>query len=179
MSTSSSIQSLVESALSGAAEGWYGLVDRFSPMIWSISRASGLNPSDSEDVAQVVFTKLVKHLGGIRNVEALPQWVVVTTKREAWRTKALSRRTSQATEHQLDQGDTDQDDDFEQLELSKHEVREALLKIDPRCQELLTALFGDQNASYDQAADQLGLNPNSIGATRGRCLEALLSQFDR
>ena len=172
-----SIQSLVESALSGSAEGWFTLVDRFSPMIWSICRASGLNHSDLEDVAQVVFTKLVVHLQGIRSPEAVPQWVIVTTKREAWRTKSLSRRSVQGADHQFDL--SEEDEHIEQQALEKHEIREAMLKIDPRCQELLTALFGEQDASYEQAAEQLGLNPNSIGATRKRCLETLMAQFGR
>ena len=170
-----SIQSLVDSALAGSADGWFSLVDRFSPMIWSIGRASGLSQSDSEDVAQVVFTRLVSHLPGIRNAEALPKWLVVTTRREAWRTKALSRRSVQAADHQLE---LDPDEEaVEDRELRKQEVRDALLKIDRRCQELLKALFGGREASYEQVAEQLGLNPNSVGATRKRCLEALMAAF--
>ena len=169
-----SIQSLVDRALSGSDADWFTLVDRFSPMIWSICRVSGLSQSDGEDVAQVVFTKLVTHLQGIRNAEAVPKWVIITTKREAWRTKALSRRSVQGSDQLLE---SDDDEDLEQRELEKQEVREALLKVNPRCRELLVALFGDQDVTYDQAADRLGLKPNSIGATRKRCLESLLEKL--
>ena len=170
-----SIQSLVDRALSGSDADWFTLVDRFSPMIWSICRASGLSQSDGEDVAQVVFTKLVIHLQGIRNAVALPKWVMITTKREAWRTKVLSRRLVQGSDHQLESDDFDEA--LEQRELEKQEVREALLRVNPRCRELLVALFGDQDVTYDQAADRLGLKPNSIGATRKRCLESLLEKL--
>jgi RNA polymerase sigma factor (sigma-70 family) len=170
-----STQSLVSNALSGSAGGWFDLVDRFSPLIWSIARSCGLSESDAEDVAQTVFTKLVVHLQGIRNHESLPSWIATSTKREAWRTKALADRFKPRSELHLE---SSPEGDFELVAQRQHDVRQALLNIHPRCRELLTALFGDQSATYEQAAERLGLRANSIGATRNRCLHELMSQFE-
>ena len=171
-----STQSLIANALNGSSAGWSGLVDRYSPMIWSIARSCGLNQSDAEDVAQTVFTKLVAHIQGIRNPKGISSWIAITTKREAWRTKALADRFKPHSELQLESSPPEEDSDLvTQRQLA---VRQALWKVHPRCRELLTALFGDQSVSYEQAADRLGLHANSIGATRKRCLEELMTHLE-
>ncbi|MAJ45969.1 MAG: hypothetical protein CBC35_01555 [Planctomycetes bacterium TMED75] len=171
-----STQSLVADALSGSSDGWFGVVDRFSPLIWSIARSCGLNQSDAEDVAQTVFTKLVVHIQSIRNHESIPSWIAITTKREAWRTKALTDRFKPHSELHLEPAPSKEDPD--PLARRQDAVRQALMKVRPRCRELFTALFGAQNASYEQAAEQLGLQGNSIGATRNRCLQELMRHLE-
>lgn len=56
-------------------------------------------------------------------------------------------------------------------------VRAAVSRLDNRCQALLMELFGRTDASYEEIARRLGLAPNSIGPTRRRCLEKLLTDL--
>ena len=68
------------------------IVTELSPMLWHIARAVGLDVEDAEDVLQTVWTRLVAHLDGIHDSTALIGWLVVTTRREAWRVHAVSRK---------------------------------------------------------------------------------------
>jgi RNA polymerase sigma factor (sigma-70 family) len=58
----------------------------------------------------------------------------------------------------------------------EHQVilEKAMDQLDPRCRQLLTALFleGDE-VSYRRLASTLGLKPNSVGSMRTRCLKKL------
>ena len=172
-----SIQTLVCRAMGGSSEDWHRIVDRFAPMIWSLARSCGLNSSDAEDVSQTVFTKLVAHIQTIKNPQALPQWISVTTRRESWRVKAISRRTRQGSEFILE-SEPAREEELASLEHRKQEVREALQGLNSQCKELLTTLFGSRDTSYGHVAEQLGLSLNSVGPTRRRCLQALLERLD-
>ena len=172
-----SIQALVSRATGGSSADWHRIVDRFAPMIWSLARSCGLNPSDAEDVSQTVFTKLVAHIQTIQNPRALPQWISVTTRRESWRVKALSRRTRQGSDFMLEAQPGQEEEELASKEQRKQEVREALQGLNSQCKELLTTLFGSRESSYDHVAEQLGLSPNSVGPTRKRCLQALLERL--
>ena len=58
-------------------------------------------------------------------------------------------------------------------------VRASMRRLDRRCQALLMELFGRlEAASYDEVAQRLGIAPNSVGPTRRRCLQKLLSDLE-
>ncbi len=62
-----------------------------------------------------------------------------------------------------------------QLE-TQNRVRVALSSLDERCQNLLKMLFyEDKPPSYTEIATLLGISEGSIGPTRARCLQKLLS----
>lgn len=52
-------------------------------------------------------------------------------------------------------------------------VREAVRKLNPRCQALLEMLALDPPPSYEEVSAALGMPIGSIGPTRGRCLRRL------
>jgi DNA-directed RNA polymerase specialized sigma24 family protein len=53
-------------------------------------------------------------------------------------------------------------------------VRDAILKLTPRCAELVKLLFYEQPpVPYNEVAQKLGLATGSIGFIRGRCLNRL------
>ena len=58
---------------------------------------------------------------------------------------------------------------------SANQVRQALDRLDSRCRDLLTMLYGDADeaAAYDQIAARLDMPVGSIGPTRARCLGKL------
>jgi RNA polymerase sigma factor (sigma-70 family) len=169
--------SLVNDARAGRAEAFDGLVVEFTPVLWQVARATGLSRPDAEDVVQTAWLNLVSHLHAIHTPGALTAWLVVTTKREAWRVrKAGNRQAPQDPEVLIvipDQADSSE----EQVILAdEHErVREAFLTLEPRCQELLRIVAFVPRPDYSEIAIRLGMARGSVGPTRGRCLEKLRS----
>src|SRR3954464_12431011 len=76
------VPQLVAAALDGDHASWNALVDRYTPLVLSVVRRHRLQGSDSEDVVQTVWLRLVENLGGIREPAALPGWIVTTTRNE-------------------------------------------------------------------------------------------------
>src|SRR5690348_17655107 len=62
---------LVARAREGDSEAWDALVERYSPLIWSICRKHRLGRTDSDDVAQSVWLRLVDQLDKVRDPAAL------------------------------------------------------------------------------------------------------------
>jgi RNA polymerase sigma factor (sigma-70 family) len=53
-------------------------------------------------------------------------------------------------------------------------VETALGELEPRCRQLLLGLFVDpEHPSYRELARELGVEPNTIGSLRSRCLDRL------
>jgi DNA-directed RNA polymerase specialized sigma24 family protein len=88
------VTDLVTCAKNGEKQAWDALVERYAPLIWSICRQYRLESADAEDVGQVVWLKLVDHLGYLRDPAALPAWLATTARRECARPKPLCGRYS-------------------------------------------------------------------------------------
>lgn len=171
-------QNLIDAALQGDAASWKELVERYGPLVWSVGRDCGLNQQDREDLAQAVFTILLRQLPHLRDRSAITGWLVVTAKREAWRLSARARRAPTSSDDILAMQGQTEEPETDQYE-RQQAVREAMAKLDPRCQELLQALFGQgEPPSYDAIAVRLGIRPNSVGPTRRRCLEKAFQHLD-
>src|SRR5215468_6188218 len=82
------IADLVDAAREGSDDALGEIVTELSPLLWHVARAVGLSSGDAEDVLQTVWMHLVSHLDDIHNSAALGGWLVVTTRREAWRVRA-------------------------------------------------------------------------------------------
>src|SRR4051794_30600656 len=63
---------LVRRARQGDSKAWDELVERYAPLVWSICRRHRLSRTDSEDVGQSVWLRLVEHLSELREPAALP-----------------------------------------------------------------------------------------------------------
>lgn len=170
---------LITAAAAGDGRAWSQLVDRHAPLVWSVGRGCGLQKEDAEDVAQTVFTALVRRLPHLRDHAALSGWLVVSAKREAWRVSTRNRLhagrggDSEEAQGQVAPGDPG-------LIERQHAVRASLARQDARCRTLLIELFGvGDQPSYEDIADRLGLLPNSVGPTRRRCLDKLLEDLEK
>ena len=86
------IAGLVDAAREGSDDALGQIVTELSPLLWHVARAAGLSAGDAEDVVQTVWMRLLSHLDDIRTSAALTSWLVVTTRREAWRVRADGRR---------------------------------------------------------------------------------------
>ena len=85
------VADLVTRARKGDQQAWDALVERYSPLIWSICRNYRLSRADAEDVGQRTWLQFVNHLGAIREPAALPGWLATTTRRECLRVLHTTR----------------------------------------------------------------------------------------
>ena len=61
------------------------LVHILTPILWHTARSSRLDAATAEDVLQTIWLALVRKSHTITEPLAVLQWLVVSTKREAWR----------------------------------------------------------------------------------------------
>jgi RNA polymerase sigma factor (sigma-70 family) len=150
-------------------------------MMWQVARAAGLGADDAKDVVQTAWTRLLDRLGEIRNPAAVIGWLVITTRREAWRVRALARRHLPADEEWL-AALPDQAPGCEERVIADDQRRTlwlAIGQLSPRCQELLRIIAFVPRPDYQSVAAELGMSTGSIGPTRGRCLAKLRALLTR
>src|SRR5258708_8427456 len=87
-----SVIALVARVSDGDQRAWDELVERYSPLVWSICFRYQLTRQDIDDVGQSVWLLLVEQVGKLREPAALPGWIATTTKRECLRALRTSLR---------------------------------------------------------------------------------------
>jgi RNA polymerase sigma factor (sigma-70 family) len=170
------VADLVTRARKGDQQAWDVLVQRYSPLIWSICRHYRLSRADAEDVGQRTWLQFVNHLGAIRDPAALPGWLTTTTRRECNRV-VRAARGPQAAGQLLDENIPDKQIKTAEQELLAAErhaaLREAFTCLSPSRQQLMALLIEDPPVPYAEISARLGIPVSSIGPTRGRCLDQL------
>src|SRR5437773_8389728 len=84
---------LVDRAAAGDEQAWQEIVERYAPLLASVTRRFRLTTAEAQDVGQIVWLRLVEHLGNLREPRALPMWIITTAKRESLRCVSDRRRT--------------------------------------------------------------------------------------
>jgi len=170
------VVALVTRAAGSDQDAWNELVERYSPLVWTICLRYELSNHDIEDVGQTVWLLLVEQLGKLREPAALPGWLATTTQRECLRVVTAARR-SQQRGTRLDDGDQFVDDAMIEEEILIAErnatLRAAFAELPSHCRQLLAMLFADPPRSYSEISATLGIPVGSIGPQRARCLERL------
>jgi len=171
------VPQLVRRAAEGDRGAWERLVDKYSRLIWAMTRDFKLAESDAADVVQATWLRLLEHIDRIEYPERIGSWLATTARHECLRHLAAGKRVmlvqdddaafSGAVAHQPDVDERLLADERAQA------VREALSMLPSRSQRLLELLMADPPVSYTEISDELGLPVGSIGPTRGRCLERL------
>jgi RNA polymerase sigma factor (sigma-70 family) len=174
------IAALLGQARDGSEEALGQLVTELSPLLWQVARAAGLTAADAEDVVQTAWMRLLAHLDGIHTPASLTAWLVVTTKREAWRVRAAGRRQLPADQDWLAAlPDTAPASDEQVMaDDQRRALWAALGQLSPRCQELLRIVAFVPRPDYQAVAAGLGVARGSVGPTRGRCLAKLRALLD-
>jgi RNA polymerase sigma factor (sigma-70 family) len=175
------VVALVTRAVVGDQSAWDEIVERYTPLVWSICTRYRLSTHDSKDVAQTVWLLLVEHLGELREPAALPGWLARTSARECLRVATAAHRTEpRGTEPWgTERDDTAQSPDEAEIEREillaelNATLRAAFAKLPPRCQQLLAMLLADPPPSYAEISARLDIPVGSIGPQRGRCLGRL------
>jgi RNA polymerase sigma factor (sigma-70 family) len=183
-------QELLVGCLGGQSGAWNALIERYTPLIYSVALKDGLSEPDAADIFQAVCVTLFEKLGTIRDAACLPAWLITTTTRERWavRRRAAARRLRPASAIPAVLGDSlaeeaDPDPLPEESLLAgerQAQVRGALNQLPPTCRMMLSWLFDDslRPISYQELGELLGMSSNSVGPTRARCLERLRSALE-
>jgi RNA polymerase sigma factor (sigma-70 family) len=169
------LASLLGAARQGSEDALGQIVTELSPLLWQVARAAGLSSSDAEDVLQTAWMRLVAHLDDIHSAATLTGWLVVTTRREAWRVRAAGRRQLPANQELLaelpDRGPGSEEQVI--IDDQRRTLWVAIGRLSKRCQELLRIVAFAPRPDYAAVAAALGMPVGSIGPTRGRCLAKL------
>jgi RNA polymerase sigma factor (sigma-70 family) len=177
MRDDSSVVALVSRVGDGDQEAWDELIERYSPLVWSVCLRFELSRQDIDDVGQSVWLLLVENIGTLREAAALPGWLATTTRRECLRVVRAARRHDHASlpseaQMPLDPGDTTIEQELILAERNAA-LRTAFAELPHRCHELLSMLISDPPPAYAEISATLGIPVGSIGPTRSRCLDRL------
>ena len=175
-SPAEALPELVAAAVAGNRAAWDTLVQRFAPLVTSVTRRFGLSPSDADDVRQTVWLRLVEHLADLREPRALPGWISTTARREALRVLSARRRVEVVdpqTDPRLDTATTDEPDANLLLAERHQAVHAGLAELQAPHRDLLQLTVADTDNGYRQISRRLGIPIGSIGPTRARCLHKL------
>jgi RNA polymerase sigma factor (sigma-70 family) len=174
--TAPQVAALLEAATNGDERAWSELVAQFHGLLWATARACGLSEADAADVTQTTWLRLAEHLGRITEPEALPGWLVTTTRREAIRVSNRARRPLPAVLFGAVDLDADQSAVDLLVRAERHqELRVAFRHLGERCRLLLAMLSADARYSYEEISSHAGIPVGSIGPTRRRCLTKLVA----
>lgn len=172
---------LLGAVRAGETGAWRRLVERMGPRVMAVAQEEGLSTADAEEVFQATWIALFRQLPALRSPNALPAWIVTTTRRQAWRLR--HRRKPESLSE--DNADLGADPNMDPAAVAQsHETRElvhsALAELSERCRELLDRYYLQPEAeNAEELALSLGMPRGSVGPTRLRCLEKLLRVLER
>jgi RNA polymerase sigma factor (sigma-70 family) len=171
-----SVISLVARAGGGDQDAWNEIIERYSPLVWSICLRYELRRQEIDDVGQTVWLLLVENIGRLRESAALPGWLATTTRRECMRTLRAARRDLETLPPEGQDAPDPHAAVIEQdlIEAERNAaLRAAFADLPGGCKELLSMLMADPPPGYARIGSTLGIPVGSIGPTRARCLERL------
>lgn len=158
------VADLVKGAAAGDQRSWDELVERYSGLLWSITRCHGLPDAEAADVHQTTWLRLVERLESLRDPARVGAWLATTARRESLR--QLSRRAREIP----GVADGPEPAGLDAAEDRDRSLYAALTALPGRCGRLLRLLAATPPASYLEISAALGMPIGSIGPTRARCL---------
>lgn len=175
-SSSWSDQLLVRSCLAGAEDAWVALIGKYKSLIYAVPLRAGASPQDAADIFQAVCLELFAELPRLRRIESLRSWLLTVATHKVyhlWRQQRRSISSLDDETQSIDEPAVLAPPVVEEVE-RQQQVREAILRLPPRCRELVRLLFYEHPPRpYRDVARQLGLSVGSIGFIRSRCLVRL------
>lgn len=167
------VADLVVRAQEGDEAAWGDLVDHHLGLVHAICRGHQLSAADAADVNQVVWLRLVEHLGRIRTPEAVGGWIAATARNECLRVLRSPDRSLAVDE----QGGLDGPDTGIDAGLLVYERDRALLgafaRLDHRCQRVLRLLMAEPRPGDDEIAAALDMPVGAVRSAQSRCLDEL------
>ena len=167
---------LVAACVAGDQQAWHTIVERLSPLVWTIARSHRLSAADCQDVYQLTWTLAVQHLHQLRSPDRLAAWITTTARRECLKQIQRSRQHVPVGDSALldaPEPHADLPGDAVVRRERNDEVLAAFRKLPARDQALLGVLMADPAPSYEEASRILGLPIGTIGPRRQRALARL------
>jgi RNA polymerase sigma factor (sigma-70 family) len=166
---------LVSGARGGDTTCWDELVQRFGPLVWSVTRSFGLGAADAAEVTHTVWLRLAEHLDRIKQPERVGAWLVTTTRRECIRQRRLQDRETLGGEHLTERLAARAPSPDVALLLEERDIalHQAFTRLPARTRTFLLMLLNDPPMSYSDISESLGMPIGSIGPTRARVLATL------
>lgn len=169
---------LIRACISGDEAGWRRFFEMYGRLIYTIPARFGFNAPDCDEIFQEASLEIISGLSAIQQPERLQAWIVTITRR------TCIRRFRQQTDKNtigLDEWEPAELSSMDESILSQIQLEEervllyrAMVKLGPKCQQLLTELFlSDEELSYAEIAEKLDMPLGSIGPSRQRCIDAL------
>jgi RNA polymerase sigma factor (sigma-70 family) len=157
----------------------HDLVALLTPILWHTARAQRLDRENAEDVVQASWLALVRNADSIADPQAVLQWLIVSTRREAWR---VVKRIDRVQPQEIEEGDmvtAPHDGPEERVLRDDIDTRlwHHIERLPERCRALLRVIAFADKPDYATVARSLGMPVGSIGPTRGRCLAKLRQQL--
>lgn len=151
------------------------LVHAMNPVLWHVVRAYRLDEATAKDVVQETWVRFVRGYSSIDDPSAVAAWLMVTARREAWRTV---KRQADATpvepvalEPHLEVAPSAEDTAVDRI--TDADLWRCVGTLSDRCQRLLRIVAFDDKPDYRRIAEETGMRVGSIGPTRSRCLDRL------
>jgi RNA polymerase sigma factor (sigma-70 family) len=169
------LPALVKASIDRDEEAWNELVRRFAGLVAFVIRHYRLSAADTQDVSQLVWLRLVEHLGQIREPAALAGWLATTTRHECERHLRVNGR-SVAVDPSLMREDSSTAPEIDEMLLAterRQVLLDGLAQLQPQQRELLLMLSADPPYAYAEISRLLGIPIGSIGPTRSRVLGKL------
>ncbi len=175
---------LVDECLTGNEQAWHALIDKYKNLIYSIPVKYGISRDGANEIFQQVCLRLVSELPSLRDPESLPAWLIKVTSHMCfhWARSELRYQPIATGEESEPSGlAAARPAETLLMEVEQEQIlREALIELSPRCQELIRMLFFENPAiPYEEAAKTLGLAKGSIGFIRMRCLKRLRQLLEK
>jgi hypothetical protein len=172
------VTDLVARAGNGEKQAWDALVERYSPLIWSICRRHRLGDADARAAGHSVWRQLCASpgwsprsrracwLAGWRSPPGGNAEMCGPRRRDCrlpGNSPALGGNPSIRLVRPNRSG----------LRRNVTRLREAFSRLPPCCQRLLTLLIDEPSMPDTEISARLGIPVGSIGPARGRCLDNL------
>jgi RNA polymerase sigma factor (sigma-70 family) len=174
---------LVKACLRNDHGAWSALIDRYKNLIFSIPLKYGLTREEAADVFQSVCVTLLQELENLREIKALPKWIIQIAAHRSLDHKRQSGMQIASDADKLDSFPQDNVETHDERILQaerEQALRSAVAALPPRCQQLVRMLFYEVPVRpYVEIAQALGLAAGSIGFIRGRCLEKLRRNLNK
>ena len=174
------IANLVHAAVDGERQAWDELVERLTPMLWSVARAHRLERGVAADVVQTTWLRAVEHIHRIERPERFPGWLATTARRESLRALRHAARAAPTEDGRLPEPVVESDPAGRLVtEERDRTLWAAFERLPDHCRRLLRVLMAPGDApSYHEVSAALDMPVGSIGPTRQRCLERLRRELE-
>lgn len=169
---------LVARCLEDDELAWTTLVTRYRALVYSTALRTGIDEETAGDVFQQVWIELHRSLDRVRDAQALPQWLIVTTRRVAYKVATKNDRPVEgALDEMVDPAALPGDELQELQDLQR--IREHIEALGGTCARLLPLLFFDEREpDYRKISETAGVAVGSIGPLRARCLKRLRARLE-